>query len=261
MKLISLNTWGGKYFGSLIKFIQESSKDTDIFCLQEIFDTTSDVKDYKEMIRANLLGELKTILKKYKCFYFPIMIGYDFQANSVNFDLKYGQTIFIKKDIKVEIYKKYFIFKSRSDSPKKDFSNLSTPLQQIQFSSNNKTFSIFNFHGTSSPTVKKDTPKRLEQSKKVKAIIDKAKGVKILAGDFNLSIFTKSIKLFEKDMLNLIKKFKVQKTRSKLSPFYGKSNFQKFADYTFVSRDVKVISFEVLDIKVSDHLPMVLEFS
>lgn len=261
MKLISLNTWGGKYFESLIDFIKQHSEDTDIFCLQEIYHTTSDVKQYKNLIRANLLEELKAVLKDFQVFYFPILFGFDDEANKVDFDLAYGQATFVKRNIKIRSHKDYFIYKPKSlHNLKKDFSNLATPLQQITLTFENKTFSIFNFHGTAYPPAKKDTTKRLNEVRKVRKIIDKATGAKILVGDFNLSKNTESIGIFEKDMINLIKKFEIERTRSRLSPFYGKSDFQKFADYTFVTSDIGIKSFQVLDIKISDHLPMILEF-
>lgn len=261
MKLISLNTWGGKYFEPLIEFIKQHSKDTDIFCLQEIYSTTVDVKQYKNLLRANFLEELKKILPNFRAFYFPTLNGYDPEANPVNFNLTYGQAIFIKDSINILSHKDYFIYKPKKfKTLKKNYSNISTPLQAIQFTIHNKTFSIFNFHGTPAPTPKKDTLKRLEQCAKVKTIIDKFKGSKILVGDFNLSRYTKSIEIFEKDMRNLIKEFNIERTRSNLSPFYGKLNFQKFADYTFVSSDINVIDFQVPDVKVADHLPMILEF-
>lgn len=67
--------------------------------------------------------------------------------------------------------------------------------------------------------------------------------------------------MIEENYRNLIKEFNIEKTRSKLSPYAGKSNFQKFADYIFVSEDVNVTRFEVPDLEISDHLPMILEFS
>ena len=279
MKLISLNTWGGKNFDPLIKFVQKHKENTDIFCFQEVFSTSSDIKDYKRslknsferknfkpvynsLFRANLLEELETILPKFKVFYFSVLLGYGNDADPVDFDLKFGQAIFIKKSIHINLHKNYFIHKDKIFTPPtKDFANVPTPLQKIEFNIGDKTFSIFNFHGTSYPAAKKDTRKRLKQSKRVKMIMDKSKGAKILVGDFNLSKHTKSIRMFEGEMKNLIKEFKIKRTRSRLSPFFNKSNFQKFADYTFVTSDVKVKSFEVPDVKISDHLPMILEFT
>ncbi|MBI2338009.1 hypothetical protein HYU95_02395 [Candidatus Daviesbacteria bacterium] len=261
MKLISLNTWCGRIFDPLIEFIQQNSKDTDIFCFQEIFDTNSDIKQYKN-IRANLLSEIKSILSGFKVFYFPIMHGLDGNANPIDFNLTFGQAIFIADTIKSNSNENYFISK-RKDSQilKKDFSNQSTPLQFVSFNFNGKDFTVFNFHGIPFPGDKLDTEKRLKNSEKVKEIVNSKSGSKILVGDFNLLPQTQSIKIFENNMRNLIKEFKIQRTRSKQSPFYGRKDFQKFADYTFVSHDVKIESFEVSRAEVSDHLPMILEFS
>ncbi|MBI2018387.1 endonuclease/exonuclease/phosphatase family protein [Candidatus Daviesbacteria bacterium] len=262
MKLISLNTWGGKVFEPLINFIKQSSADTDIFCLQEIYNTTSEVKQYQG-IRANLLKEIKKILPDYQVFYFPILFGIDDQTEPVNFNLQYGLAVFIKNNIRVDEHKDYFIYKSRQlDTLKKNFSNLSTPLQYLTFTFNNKQFSVFNYHGTPYPlTHKLDAPNRLKQVKKAKNIIENKKGAKILVGDFNLLPETESLKILGQGMRNLIKEYQILRTRSNLSPFYGGPNFQKFADYTFISKNVKVSDFQVLEVEISDHLPMILEFS
>ena len=261
MKLISLNTWGGKYFEPLINFIKQHSKNSTIFCLQEIYNTTSNVKHYNG-IQANLLAEIKKVLPDFQYFYFSILSGFDDEAEPVDFSLSHGSAIFIKKNIPVDSHKDYFIYKDKSLNPlKKDFSNLATPLQYISFHLNGKTFAIFNFHGTSFPADKLDSSNRLKAVKKVKKIIEGKFGAKILVGDFNLLPHTQSIKIFEDNMKNLIKKFNIPKTRSRLSPFYGKSDFQKFADYAFVSTDINVLEFRVPHIKISDHLPMILEFS
>lgn len=261
MKLISLNTWGGKYFKSLIDFIKQKSKDTEIFCLQEIYDTSSDIKQYRNIIRANLLTELKNILKDFQCFYFPNLYGFDDEANPVKFDLQYGPAIFVKNSIIVNSHNNYFIYKNKILYPlKKDFSNLATPLQYISFNLNRKTFTIFNFHGTPFPGEKLDSRRRLLETKRVKKIIENKSGAKILVGDFNLLPNTQSIKIFEKNMRNLIKEFNIQKTRSTLSPFSKSSDFQKFADYAFVTDDVNVLKFEVPEVEISDHLPMIVEF-
>ena len=37
MKLVSLNTWGGKAYKPLIDFIKQQARDTDIFCFQEVW--------------------------------------------------------------------------------------------------------------------------------------------------------------------------------------------------------------------------------
>jgi hypothetical protein len=262
MKLISLNTWGGKVFEPLMQFIRKQTKDTDIFCLQEIYDTPSGIKNYENLIRANLLDELKTVLVDFQIFHFPILFGYDEQPRKVDFELSYGQLIAVGNNTKITFQRDYFISHfGYLDSINQDFSDLTTPLQQITVEYKNKIFQIFSFHGTPFTGDKLDTPLRLAEAKKVKEIIDKSNGAKILVGDFNLLPTTQSIKMHEQNMINLIKEFNIEKTRSNLSPYFGKPDFQKFADYTFVSHEINVINFQVPDIEISDHLPMILEFS
>ena len=261
MKLISLNTWGGKKFKPLINFIKNNSKDTDIFCFQEIYDTKSAIKQYSG-IRTTLLKEIIKILPDFQVFYFKTLLNYNPDTKEVNFNLIFGTAIFIKNNLKVDSHQNFYIYKPKSLTQlNANSSNLATPLQYISFNSNGKKYLIFNFHGTPFPPAKKDTKKRLDQSRKINEIMESFTGAKILAGDFNLSKNTKSINILEKNMKNLIKEFNIKRTRSNLSPFFGKSNVQKFADYTFVSPDINVINFQVPNINISDHLPMILEFS
>ncbi|MBU1000227.1 endonuclease/exonuclease/phosphatase family protein [Patescibacteria group bacterium] len=261
MKLISLNTWGGKCFNPLIAFIKQHSPDTDIFCFQEMSDTKSDEKMCGDF-RANLLSEIKMVIPKFKVFYFPVVNGFDFNANPFAYNLSFGQAMFVNNSIKVNSQCNYFVTKEKNFKVlKKDFSNLPSPLQYLCFSSNGENYHIFNFHGTPMPGDKQDTRKRLSEARKVKKIINSKIGHKILMGDFNLLPNTRSIKILENGMKNLIKEFNIQRTRSKSSLFFGKSNFQKFADYTLVSEGIKVKNFEVAKVEISDHLPMILEFS
>lgn len=94
---------------------------------------------------------------------------------------------------------------------------------------------------------------RLEQSKKVTAFLRNISSSKILMGDFNLLPNTQSIKILEKNMDNLIKKYHITGTRSSL---YEKP--EKYADYIFVSPEIKVVDFKVLPDIVSDHLALYL---
>lgn len=261
MKLISLNTWGGKFFDPLIQFIEQESLNTDIFCFQEIYDTKSNVKQYRG-IRANLLEEIKKILPNFQVIYFPTLKGFDDEAEPTDFDLKYGSAIFVNDSIVLNLHEDCFVYQDENFlTLKKDFSNLATLLQYVNFNFNGKNSAVFNFHGTPFPGDKLDTNKRLMEIRKLKEIIDTKMGTKILVGDFNLLPDTQSIKILESDMRNLIKEFNIQRTRSSLSPYFGEADFQKYADYTFVSFGVHVTSFKVPDVAISDHLPMILEFS
>ncbi|MCL4387410.1 hypothetical protein M1307_03380, partial [Patescibacteria group bacterium] len=164
MKLISLNTWGGRYFKPLVDFIKQYSDDTDIFCFQEIYDTKSDVKQYKN-IRANLLEELIKILPDFQYLYSKEIAGFDSNPDPVNFNLAVGKAMFVKQNIQISSKDDLLIFGDRSEKfLKKDFSNAPISFQYITFSTNNKSYIVCNIHGMSFPGSKLDTDLRLEHA-------------------------------------------------------------------------------------------------
>lgn len=129
-------------------------------------------------------------------------------------------------------------------------------LQWIKVKLNEKVYSIMNVHGLHTGFGKEDTPERLLQSKRIKDFMSGVSGTKILCGDFNLLPETESLKLLEDKMVNLVKKHNIKSTRS-----YYYTKELKFADYVLVSSDVNVQKFEVLQEAVSDHFPLLLEFT
>ena len=67
MKLISLNLWGGRIYEPLVKFLKSHSKEVDIFCFQEIYNTTEDsMSGEPRAHRSNLLEDLKQLLPNYR---------------------------------------------------------------------------------------------------------------------------------------------------------------------------------------------------
>ncbi len=258
MKLISLNIWGGHELSPLLKFIKSQSKDTDIFCFQEIINSENDGIS-KDGYKYSNLKYLKTCLSDYRCYFHPAHENFLFNS-PVSFPLQVGLAVFIKKDIQLESITNLFVFKKKNEITinKKGQAILPKNIQILKFKKNNQKYILINFHGITFPGNKLDTKARLEQSNKIMKVLTQYSGKRILIGDFNLMRSTKSIKIFEENgFINLINKYKIPKTRSSLN-IYGK---QKFADYTIVSKDVKVHNFNVpQNILVSDHLPMILEF-
>lgn len=62
MKLVSLNIWGGKQFDTLIDYIQRHSRDVDVFCFQEVFNTPTAHTTVDTYYRANIFSELQLVL-------------------------------------------------------------------------------------------------------------------------------------------------------------------------------------------------------
>lgn len=257
MKLISLNVWGGKRYKDLEEFIAKNL-DTDIFCFQEVFKIDSEPTE-SHGFRLNLFEEISKILPDFQSFFAPCVDNYiagAFLPKFEDFNLSWGLAIFINKKLKVNSSGDFFVFRKKDQFDPKDLNTLPRNLQYITFAIKGKKFIVANLHGIWRKGGKNDSSSRISQSNQINEFLDKYGGAKILSGDFNLNPDTESIKILEKNMKNLIKDYNITTTRSKFFP-----GWEKFADYTFVSKDIEVLDFQVPQIEISDHLPMILKFS
>ena len=247
MKLITLNTWGGKIYQPLLEFISKN-KDVDIFCFQEIFHNLDEKTSTADLVASNnackkLFNDIKEVLGNHRGYFCPVH------------GPSYGLAIFVKKNIKVVEVGDALLYKNDKFDPNDDWSDHDRKLQWLKICGD-KDMVIMNVHGHWTGKDKEDNSARLHQSKEIVNLLEKFAGLsRILCGDFNLSPDTESIKMLEKDMINLVIKSGITSTRTSL---YSKS--EKFADYVFTSPEVEVINFKILPNEVSDHTPLLLEF-
>ncbi len=235
MKIIFLNCWGGRITKPFNAFIKKYSLDADIFCFQEV--------------SPKLFFDISTFLTNYWGFHES---GWNLRKDNI----WYGQATFIKKEITVTSSGRIPVFKSGKNS---GF------MQYIFLKKGNARFYVGNVHGKASPWHKLDTKSRLKQSKVIIDFFYNKKYPRIIGGDFNLLPETESIKVFEKcGFRDLIRERQISNTRNRFAwdRWAGDSrkHQQYFADYVFISPDIKVNSFEVPNIEISDHLPMILDF-
>ena len=227
MKIVFLNTWGGKE-KSLKDFILDQSTDTDIFCFQE------SVK-----VKSKVFCE--SWLPNYQLF---------FDKKFINKFDQFNQATFVKKGL--EVIETKTLGENNPNVGLGLFTKIKTPKGVI---------SLCNVHGFARPGDKQDTPGRLEQSQIFIDFLKSQNGLKIIGGDFNLDFNTKSVQMFEDNgFKNLIKDFNIKSTRNELSWKKFKTK-QFFADFLFTSPDLKISNFSVPYNEVSDHLPMLLEFN
>lgn len=238
MKLITLNTWGGRMNKPLLKFI-ENNKDIDIFCFQEMNNNAS-----SEVVESldedkNLFSHIQDILPDFTGHFSPQVPGI-------------GHSIFIKKELNVESVETHPIL------TEEELVNMPHPFPRILQSMRlkNINLSIYNFHGVPKGE-KKDNPVRDIQTSRVMEIINKDLNPKIIVGDFNLNPDTRAISTFESKFTNQIKVNNYTTTRNS---HYSQINNFPFADYIFTSPEIKVAEFKVLSDEVSDHLPLLLNF-
>ena len=246
MRLICLNTWGGKLYDQFSSFLQRFQKTTDLFCLQEVFThpptsgfKTGDperVADLYERLERQLRGFTGYLTEPYTSFGERLAL---FVRDSVKID-NYGDTILCpQRDVVVD---------------KRSFS-IGSRLQWIGFHRGKKWCTVANMHGMWLPSGKEDSSERLIQSDRIVRFITHVEGAKILCGDLNLLPQTRCINMLEQHLRNLTREYAVTSTRSS---HYSKNG--KFADCISTSADVRVLGFHVLEDEVSDHLPLLLEF-
>lgn len=165
----------------------------------------------------------------------------------------YGQSAFVKSGITLNPLSKIYFGKRGL--------NKIIFMVPYEISIKGRNFLVINVHGVSKPGHKLDTSLRLRQSQTILKLAEKFKGPKIIGGDFNLLPRTKSVKMIEKaGYLNLITQFGIKTTRNSLSWSKFPNKKQYFADYVFTSPEIKIANFEVPQVKVSDHLPLILDF-
>ncbi len=249
MKLIDLNIWAGQILVPLRKFIHEN-KEADIFCFQEVYKTESGEKFINVIknapdARPDIYYQIEDLLPEHKGFFAPTQ-------NTT------GLAIFVKKSIDVVENGNIFVYKQKDAMISGDPNTTGRNLQFVKIKAGREYFLICNFHGIWAREGKKDSPQRIEQSENISKFLTQRKENIILCGDFNLEPNTKSLAILEEDLVNLIKKYSVKTTRTKLYDWFEKGDF--YADYVLVSKDIKILDFKVMQDEVSDHAPLLLEF-
>ncbi|MFA6227231.1 MAG: endonuclease/exonuclease/phosphatase family protein [Candidatus Paceibacterota bacterium] len=254
MKIVSLNTWGGLAGKDLLlSFFEKYRNEVDIFCLQEIW-----AGPYKKLdgqvvggrnlehdkIMINGKQEISRILPNYTAYFRPHLMDH------------YGLLMLIKKDLEVLEEGEVFVHKEKGHIPEGDVGHHARNIQYIKIDTEKGSRTVINFHGLWNGKGKGDSEDRLLQSDKIVDFIKKASSPVVLCGDFNLLPETESLNKFEKiGLRNLIKENNIKSTRTSL---YTKP--EKYADYIFTSKDIKVEDFKVLPEEVSDHNALLLDF-
>lgn len=77
MKLITLNIWGGKVFEPLMSFFKKHAEDTDIFCLQEVFNNPPHIKSQVQtkIAKEDIYKDIAGMLKDFDGYFAPTQDG------------------------------------------------------------------------------------------------------------------------------------------------------------------------------------------
>lgn len=253
MKIISLNTWGGRVGKETLLNFFNAHKDTvDIFCLQEIWSaehgdlegkSAGGVPLENEKIMIQGMQEIAATLHDHVSYFRPHLFDH------------YGLQLLVRKNISVIEEGECFVYKEKGYVPEEDLGRHARNIQYVTFERNGTPFTVINFHGLWNGKGKGDSDERIEQTRNILAFTKKLSHDFVLCGDFNLLPDTESITLFEDaGLINLIKTHGITSTRTS---FYTKP--VPYADYAFVTKGVTVKDFKVLPDEVSDHSALYLE--
>ena len=253
MRVISLNTWGGRALHPLMHFFRQRAKDVDVFCLQEIFDADQKALEERhpdEHVRGDIFKKILNELK-------------DFEGSFAFFDdnpLRQSLAIFVRRTLPIKEIGDLIVYKP--EHPIETGSSIisARKIQYVSIEVSGQPHHVVNFHGLWDGKLKNDSPERIDQSHNVNKFLATLDGHKILCGDFNLNPDTASLGILEQGMKNLVKEYKIKSTRTPLYRHYNDVDGSHFADYCLTSPDIVVKHFEVLPDIVSDHAPLYLEF-
>jgi len=255
MKLVTLNTWGGRAGKDLLlSFFRSHKDDVDIFCLQEVFAaqydgfdkqlTANQKLDVSMFMNQGMQDIRDTLGDEYATLYHP------------HFHDLFGLMMVSKQKYPILENGDIFVHKHKGYVSENDIANHARNIQHAKMDINGKLVTVINFHGLWNGKGKTDSEERIQQSKNIVSFLKGVKGEIILVGDFNLRPDTESLALLEATGLrNMITEYGITSTRTS---YYKKE--ETFADYVLVTDGIDVTDFKVLPDEVSDHSALLLEF-
>jgi endonuclease/exonuclease/phosphatase (EEP) superfamily protein YafD len=228
MKIIFLNCLHGKLQAAIHQFIKEQAADTDVFCFQE-------AGELIEPLGRDILTSFRWVSA----------------VKPITEEKSYSLVTFVRDNRPI----------LSSETILKDDPGIGVALS-TQIKTDREILNIVNFHGVPEPGDKLDTPERLQQSRELLDYLATKEGMMILGGDFNLDPKTQSVRMFEENgYRNLIREYGITNTRNKYAWEAHPDRREYYSDFVFLKGDLKVSSFSVPAIEISDHLPMILKIN
>ncbi|MAZ56353.1 hypothetical protein CL653_01005 [bacterium] len=241
MKILQLNTWGGR-LGSKIKEVINREQ-PDIVCFQEAIKV--------EGGSGFVFDELSEIQEDtgFEHCYFSASFGWKLMKREAQSGLATMSKLPFSHTDNAFTRLEYIT----------DFDILDTDynvrsLQHVTVDYDGKQVHVLNHHGHHVPNHKDGDEETMRQCQMIVDYLDKLDGQIVLCGDFNLKPDSKSLGLINAKLLNHAKERGVLTTRTPLT------HKTEVCDYIFTSSDIEVKDFQVLDDIASDHKALTLEF-
>ena len=128
----------------------------------------------------------------------------------------YGLATLVHKSITITDYGSHWIYVAQ-DTHVAGI-DPSRCLQWLTLSGDDQMVTVFNIHGLTDKTGKRDADKRFLQLSNIQNFVATFDHPVILAGDFNVTLKSQFIRDLEKTHINLVSKYHIQSTRSSITP-------------------------------------------
>lgn len=252
LSILQLNINSDNYWDQLIPYI--TSHDFDVMQFQEVTGPHS--------VSGNINSKLdgfKELQKTLDALYIgELIIPTTFTSHPSSY---MGNATFYKKDFSF-VHKHIITMHDRKEpfpSDANNFEDEARLLLHLQLSIQGKTISFLNTHFAWAQSPKEES----HQTKQGEIMLEYLKQIKkpfVFTGDFNLDPDQPTIQKVNKLARNLTTENKVSNT---LNPrtHRAKHLFPKGAavDYIFVSPDIKINNFSVVEEDLSDHFGLIVE--
>lgn len=262
LRIVSLNLWGGRVLDPLLGFVCDLAPSTDIFCFQEMLGAP-EVVSLDCGFRTTLLAEMTRLLPDFEVRFNPMVSWTEATTDDRQLVVPFGLATFARRSLPIVERRAVTIVEHQDnlDAAPGTLHQISRPLQLTRLQSVRSPLVVANFHGIARPGTKLDSEERLAQSEVLRRILAAEAAPVALIGDFNLLPDTESIHLLERDFRNLVLERGIARTRSRINPYHGTPKEQPHADYAFVAPSLTVVDFQVSDVEISDHLPLILDIA
>ncbi|MEL6404731.1 MAG: endonuclease/exonuclease/phosphatase family protein [Chloroflexota bacterium] len=265
MKLVCLNTWGGKLFDKLVSYVQQV--EPDVLCLQEVIHTPATNKDWliyrdgehRLQQRTNLFRDIALALPNHTAIFCPAAQGVLWDED-MPIPSQWGLATFVKQSLPIVAQAQGFVHKTYSpytygDHPR---SRNAHAIRIFDYEKK-RAVCISHMHGLRDLRGKIDTPERAEQARKfmslAESIVERDDPL-ILCGDFNVEPESETLEILSAQGLQDL--VTTQPNNGTRTSYYKKVS--KYADYMLVNKYVDVLHFEVVyNPEVSDHCPLILK--
>ncbi len=259
MRLLCLNIAAAQWKEQLYQYIAAEAQRTQIFCFQEVTESPAASTEFKDC-RIHSFSEVAKLLPGWHAVYDPAQDGFLLNQKT-DVPVSYGQALYVAPGLEVVSVSSVESYPGAPDADQPGIINRRGIFQVSRIQHETGEFTVINVHGLAYPGHKLDTTERLEQFNRLNKLVKSQTGPVIVCGDLNLFPNTESLQLARGALRDLIAEYRVATTRNFNTWRNHMDDRQFMSDYMFVTPDIRVNSFEVPYNEVSDHLPLIVDFT